>query len=298
MFSKLLRKYGPNPLDRILKSAKAKGQKRFLLFWNRGLGDIALGLYAIVHRIHTFIPDAEITFLTRPNLHDGFILLGGVEVLTSPNLKRGDQVDVKSLIREIGEDPSRFDRIIESPNPTHWVNWQLGQLTPILKWQEKWNVLCEAFDLEKDASYIGAHVQTETDYAKWRNWPVESWHALFEKCIQDGKKVLLFGFGKEPAFEIEGVIDLRGKTPLFELLSIIKNRCEALVVPDSGISSMVYFLDENFPIKHISLWSDPHMGILKQNVASPNKYLKHIPLIGKDKNIANISVDEVYGHLC
>ena len=32
-----------------------------MLFWNRGLGDIALGLYAIVHRIRESIPDAKIT---------------------------------------------------------------------------------------------------------------------------------------------------------------------------------------------------------------------------------------------
>jgi len=60
---------------------------------------------------------------------------------------------------------------------------------------------------------------------------------------------------------------------------------------------MVYFLNETFPIKHISLWADPYMGILKQNVSSPNPFLQHIPLFGKDKNITNITVDEVYGHL-
>jgi hypothetical protein len=60
---------------------------------------------------------------------------------------------------------------------------------------------------------------------------------------------------------------------------------------------MVYYLDVSFPIKHISLWADPFMGILKQNVASPNKQLQHIPILGKDKDIRNIRVEEVYGHL-
>ena len=66
MLKKLIRKFGPNPLDRILEKAKQKNHKTFLIYWNRGLGDIALGLYAIVHRIRETIPDAEITFLTRP----------------------------------------------------------------------------------------------------------------------------------------------------------------------------------------------------------------------------------------
>lgn len=292
MFKKLYRQIAPNPLDQMLKKAKEREHKKILLFWNRGLGDIALGLFAIVHQIRTFIPDAKITFLTRPNLKDGFILLGGVEILVAPQLKRGDKVDVRTLI-----DTSQFDLIIENPDPTYWVKWQLGKLTPLLHWQHQWDVLCEKYDLDPNATYVGAHVQTETAYAEWRNWPNESWAALFEKITSSGKKVLLFGFGNEPPFDLPGVIDLRGKTPLFELLSIIKNRCSALVVPDSGVSSMVYFLSESFPIKHISLWADPNNGILKQNVVSPNPQLKAIPLLGKDKNIRNISVEEVYAQL-
>jgi ADP-heptose:LPS heptosyltransferase len=292
MLKRLLRKYGPNPLDSLLKKAKAKNYKTFLLFWNRGLGDIALGLYAIVHRIRQEIPDAEITFLTRPNLHDGFLLLEGVDIKIIPHLKRGDKVDVRNLI-----DPEKYDVIIENPDPTRWVSWQLGKLTPLLHWQEKWNPLCKKYNLDPDTKYIGAHVQTETNYASWRDWPISSWHALFEKITCGGKKVLLFGFSKEPLFTIPGVIDLRGETPLFDLLSIIKNHCEALVVPDSGVSSMVYFLNEDFSIKHISLWADPYMGILKQNVVSPNKLLRHIPILGKDKDITTITPEEVYGHL-
>lgn len=292
MFKKLLHKFGPNPLDSLIKKAQKKGQKKFLLFWNRGLGDIALGLYAIVHRIREAIPDAEITFLTRPNLKDGFLLLKGVEIVVAPDLKRGDKIDVRKLI-----DPKKYNVIIENPDPTRWVAWQHGKLTPILHWQEKWDTFFEKFDLEEGEKYVGAHVQTETNYANWRNWPVESWQALFEKITKGGKKVLLFGFEKDDKFAMPGVIDLRGETHLFELLSIIKNRCEALVALDSGISSMVYFLKEDFPIKHISLWADPYMGILKQNVVSPNKLLQHIPILGKDKDITNISAQEVYEHI-
>lgn len=292
MLKRLLRKLGPNPLDALLKRAEKKGAKTFLLFWNRGLGDIALGLFAIVHRIREKIPDAKITFLTRENLKDGFTLLSGVDVIVARGLKRGDKVDVRSLIN-----PDHFDVIIENPDPSKWVTWQRGTLTPLLHWQEEWDSLCEKYGLDPNEKYVGAHVQTETNYAHWRNWPLESWQDLFQKITSSGKKVLLFGFEKDDNFAIDGVIDLRGDTPLFELLSIIKNRCEALVVPDSGVSSMVYYLNEDFPIKHISLWADPYMGILKQNVASPNKGLQHIPILGKDKDISMITAQEVYGHI-
>lgn len=292
MLIKLFRKIRSNPLDALLEKAQKKRQKKFLLFWNRGLGDIALGLYAIVHQIRKYIPEAEITFLTRPGLYEGFVLLSDVDVRVLPQLKRGDQIDIRRVI-----DTSAYDVIIENPDPTKWVSWQLGNLTPILHWQNEWDDLWTKFPLDIEDTYIGAHVQTETNYASWRDWPISSWQKLFEKITGDGKKVLLFGFEKDPKFEIPGVIDLRGQTPLFELLSIIKNRCSALIVPDSGISSMVYFLNVDFPIKHISLWSEPYMGILKQNVASPNKLLQHIPILGKDKNIANITAEEVYANL-
>ncbi len=284
MFKKAWRALAPNPLDQILKRAQKQGAKRVLLYWNRGLGDIALGLFAIVYRIRTFLPDAEITFVTRPNLEGGFTLLGGVKVIVLPELKRG---------QDIVMDTEGYDLVIERPDPTYWVKWQLGKLTPKLHWQSQWDALCERYPLKKEGRYIGAHVQTETAYATWRNWPDAHWRELFERVHRRGVEVLLFGYGNEPVFKQEGVIDLRGQTPLFELLSIIKNRCEALVVPDSGVSSMTYFLDMPFPLKIVSLWADPYMGILKQNVASPNPLLVHKPLIGPGKKIDLITPEMV-----
>lgn len=297
MLKPIIKKVLPNPLDSLLKKAKKKSAQRFLLFWNRGLGDIPLGLYAIVHQIKKFVPGASITFITRENLRDGFILLGGVEVIVAPNLKRGDQVDFPTLLSELGIDPNDYDQIIESPDPTQWVPWQRGSLTPLLHWQEKWDALWEDYPLDPNQTYIGAHVQTETNYAHWRNWPLDYWQELFEKVTGTGAKILIFGFEKTPAFDLEGVIDLRGETPLFPLLSIIKNRCSALVVPDSGVSSMTYYLNESFPIKLVSLWADPYMGILKQGVFSPNPELVHVPLLGKDKDIRNITPEAVFEHL-
>lgn len=294
MFKKLLRKFSPNPLDQIIKKANALGHKTFLIYWNRGLGDIPLGLYALVHRIRASISDATITFLTRANLHDGFVLMGGVEIIVEPDLKRGDQVDIYSLI-----DTSKFDVVIEKADPTYWVSWQLGTLTPLLRWQNQWNDLCQKYHLDPEKRYVGAHVQTETNqyYETCKNWPLASWKKLFKICKASELNVLLFGYYKDPTFDAENVIDLRGETPLFDLLSIIKNYCEAMIAPDSGVSSMVYFLDVDFPIKHISLWSKPNRGILKQNVPSPNSLLEHIPIIGEKYDISTIQPEEVYAHL-
>src|SRR5579871_4557687 len=113
VFRTLSRWLLPNPLDRSLsKTAKKEGRK-ILLGWNRGLGDIALGLYAIIQRIREKIPDAEITFLTRENLRDGFSLLKNIEILIAPDWKRGEVVSVSKTLRQLNIDPKQFDLIIE-----------------------------------------------------------------------------------------------------------------------------------------------------------------------------------------
>jgi ADP-heptose:LPS heptosyltransferase len=282
MFKKLWRKIGPNPLDRLLKKAQANGHKKILIPWNRGLGDIALGLYAIVHRIKTYIPDAEITFITRKDLEEGFALLEGVKVVIDATWKRKESI-------RLPEDLSSYDLVIENADPTYWVAWQRGTLVPELKWNPAWDELWKKFDLPEKC--IGAHVQCETNYYQERDWPIQQWNALFSTLSDP---ILLLGMKPEPLFSQKNVIDLRGKFQLFELLSILKNRCRALIAPDSGILSMIYFLNTSFPIKVVSLWADPHHGVLKQNVPSPNPQLVHIPIISSNqKNAALISTDEV-----
>lgn len=294
MFKQLFRKIAPNPLDRLLKKAQQKQQKRFLIAWNRGLGDIALGLYAIVHRIREFIPDSAITFIARENLKEGFTLLEDVEVLTVPSWKRGKPYSIQEGLLEIGQDPANYDVFIERPDPTYWVKWQRGNLVPKLRWNPEWDRLCEKYGLKEGEKYIGVHAHTETNYGFGRNWSLQKWQELFDRVIQKEQvKILLFGFEKEPQFSGKGIIDLRGQTSTYELLSIIKNRCFALVMLDSGISAMTYFLDTPFPIKLISLWGNPDMGILKQNVASPNPKLVHIPLLGREENINAIEASQV-----
>jgi ADP-heptose:LPS heptosyltransferase len=287
VFRTFSRLFLPNPLDWMLKKTRKKGGKKILLGWNRGLGDIALGLYAIVERIYEIIPDAEVTFITRENLREGFSMLPRVKTLFA-DWKRGEKVKIDPAIAK------QYDLVINEPSPTDWVYWQRGHLTPKLKWNMAFEQLFEKFDLSSEYTYIGVQVVAETQYGLWRNWPLERWEELFARLNSMGKiKILLFGFGNTPVISYPNVIDLRGKTTLSELLSIIKNRCSSLILPDSGIASMTYYLNETFPLHLISLWADPNHGILKQNVPSPNQLLKYTPLIAKDKNLSNLSVDEV-----
>jgi len=297
MFKTVKRTLLPNPLHTILRRAKKRGQKSFLLGWNRGLGDIALGLFAIVKRIKESIPDAEITFLVRENLEEGFELFEGVKCLVAPDWKRGESYDVGETLKLMGIDGSNYDVVINWPE-SWWVNWQLGKLIPKLKWDPKWDNLYKKFDLDPSLSYVGMQISAETNYGQWRNWPEKKWFELIDLLSHEKDvRVLLFGFGRDPKVENENVIDLRSKTNLFELLSLVKNLCSDLVLPDSGILSMAYYLDASFPLNIVSLWAHHNHGILKQGAPSPNPGITHSPLFGGYKNLSLLEADRVKKHL-
>ncbi len=301
MIRKLKRWIMPNPLDVLLKHAQQKGYKKILIAWNRGLGDIALGLFALVYRIREYLPEAEITFLTRPDLEEGFSLLEGVCVLVSPAIQRGSEFSVTEELQRRGYSREHFDLIMEKPDPTRWLYWQIGKLTPRLLWKREWDGLHEKFELPSGAlvghpPVIGVHVQTETCYGYEKNWPAQHWHHFFKDAVKElGAHILLFGFQPQPLFEGPHLFDLRGRTTLIEMLSIIKNCCTHLVVPDSGVLSLAYYLDITTPLKVISLWADPNQGVLRQKVPSPNRLLEHIAMVGKNKDTSRIPVKEVLG---
>ena len=297
MLKKVWERIRPNPLDCLLKKLVKENKSRFLIAWNRGLGDIPLGLYALVYRIRSFIPNASITFLTRNDLADMFAMIEEVHVLVGSRWERGKPANIKETLKEHQLSPNMFDVILERPDPTRWLRWQLGTLTPKLKWQEESDALALPFALDKDKTYIGAHIQTETGeyYGYEKNWSLPSWRDLFKRIIDEKRgDILLFGLQASPAFMMDGVIDLRGKTSLFEMLSLIKNHCPYLIAPDSGVLSIAYYLDVSFPIRLVSLWADPRQGVLRQKVTSPNPHLQHTPLIGKNGDVSNITVNEVY----
>lgn len=300
MLKKLIEPFRPNPFDKLLKKMEKEGKSRFLVVWNRGLGDIPLGLYGLVYWIRSYIPRASVTFVTRKDLADLFTMLDDVKVIVGETVVRGKPVDVDVVLKEHQLSANMFDAVLEKPDPTRWLKWQLGTLTPKLNWNPEWDALIDKYELDPNETYIGCHVQTETGvyYGYEKNWDLPSWRNLFKKIHEEKKgKVLLFGIESEPAFLMEDVIDLRGKTNVFEMLSLIKNRCRYLVAPDSGVLSVAYYVNASYPIRVVSLWADPRQGVLRQKVDSPNPLFEHRPLHGKNDTVANIAVDTVYDAL-
>jgi ADP-heptose:LPS heptosyltransferase len=282
MLKRLWKKIGPNPFDRLLKKAAKDGCKTVLIPWNRGLGDIALGLYAMVKRVKDFIPEAKITFITREDLKDGFEMLHGVDVIVAPEWARGKPMPLPDHL-------PAFDLVIDKADPSYWVAWQRGKLIPKMEWNPEWDHLKDRFNLPTNC--IAAHVHCETGYYFERNWPHDKWQELFSSL--EGP-IILLGLKKDPVFQHPNLIDLRGETSLYEILAILKNNCKALIAPDSGILGMTYFLNTPFRLRIISLWADPNHGILKQNVPSPNPLLEHIPMISSNrKDAALITVEQV-----
>lgn len=297
---KIKRLFTPG-LGKILSGAAKRGDKRFLLAWNRGLGDIALGLYAFVDRVRQHIPDASITFLTRPELEDAFRLLENTEVVIVPSWQRKDGTPtvpaIKKTLETIGIDYKNYDIIMDKADPTGELKDCWGKLIPRLRWKDDYDSLSKKFDLNYTSKkIIGAHVNTETAqfYGYKKDWPSDNWRKLFEKLSEkEDIKIILFGLSKTESFNLPSIIDLRGETSLLEMLSIIKNCCNILIAPDGGVLSITYYLDVFFPITVISLWGDANQGIMKQAVASPNKGLTHIPIIDETKDVSKISVDTV-----
>lgn len=294
MFNQLKDWIVGHPLDLLLKPYVHLKSPRCLICWNRGLGDIPLGLYALCVRIRKTLPDAHITFLTRPDLEEAFCMLQKIDVIIDPQMKRGGVVDVKESLNRVGQNSALFDIVLEKVHATRWLRFQIGKVTPKLYWDSGWESEEHFFGLEASKSYLGVHVSSETSqfYGYEKNWSQASFQKLFDQ-LQGKQKILLFGFNPHPVFHGDHLIDLRGKTSLKQMIALIKQRCSHVLAPDSGILSMVYYVDEQFPLKVVSLWADPKQGVLRQKVASPNQLLQHHPLIGRKNLVENISVEQV-----
>ncbi len=292
----LLRRIFGNEFDRLLGRAAKHGHRRFLIYWNRGLGDIALGLYTLFQRIRTFVPDSEITVITRKDLAEPFQLLESINILVDPELTRGSS-SPREVFSRLDIRREDFDIVLDDPDPTEWLSWQLGTVTPRLKWKPEYDALCKKFDFQKNGEIcIAVHVNSETNqyYGYVKNWPTDHWQRLFDQiAARHTVRFVLFGFARQDAFSSSIVTDLRGKTSVLEMISVIKNHCNILIAPDSGILGMIYYLDCFFPITVISLWSDPRQGVLRQAVASPNLGLRHYPLIGENEDVTRINITEV-----
>jgi len=297
MIRKLIESIIGNGLDRALAKASKRDTHRYLVYWNRGLGDIALGVYPLLARIREMAPDAEITVVTRHELAEAFQLLPVQRILVDDALVRGEPDGAMKAFARLGIRRKDFDVVLDRVNLTKWLAGQPRKVPPRLVWRPEFDALCGRFlELDQRKRYVGAHVNSETGrfYGYVKDWPADHWQALFAQIeARYPVELILFGHDPSRAFQARNIVDLRGKTSSLEMLSIIKNNCHVLIAPDSGVLTMAYYLDCRFPLTLISLWADPRQGILKKGTPSPNDALRHVPLRGADEQVANIGVAEV-----
>ena len=291
MLRKIKRKIKKNPLDTILKKAKKENKKTFLLAWNRALGDISLGLFAVVYRIYEYIPDAKITFLIREDLSGAFELLDGTDFIKVSFWQRYVPFDIYHTLNLLNIDHKKYDVIIDRVDPNYWVKWQISTITPKLKWKKDFDVLADKFNLPKNKIVIAVQPSIETKHSPWREYPIKYFKELFSKAQSDTVFVLL-GTENREKFDSENILDLRGKTTLLEALSILKNRCDYFISLVSWLLSLFYYLDIDSPMKLIALWGSKDVGVIKQNVKSPNKNLMYLPLVF-EKGLQNLKPDEL-----
>src|SRR5258706_5478976 len=284
-------------LDRALGKARGDARRHFLFFWNRGLGDIALGLLPIFLRMRDEFPGARIEVVTREELRAPFELAGVDALNVVKDLQREARVDLWSAAPALGIDLERYAAVFEYPDPNRWLVGRRHEYPPRLAWNARWDVLMARFPkVATDRIVIGAHVHSETAgyYGYVKDWPIEAWRTLIERFGEETRvQWLLFGNSAEPPIDAPNVLDLRGRTGFAELMSLIKNRCRVLIVPDSGVLTMAYYLDAPFAIDVISLWSDPRQGVLLQGCPSPNPSLRHVSLQGPDEDVRKLAVEAV-----
>lgn len=282
--------------DRALQQAARAGTRTFVFGWNRGLGDIALGLVPLFMRIRAAMADARIDVFTRDDLAQGFALAGCDAVHVIPGLARGGPVDVAGAAAALGVRLPPDAVTFADPDPTRWLDGRREAYPPVLRWQPRDDALADAVvPPAPDRITIGAHVNSETarHYGYVKDWPGEHWRALFARFAHRDLRWLLLGHARDETFAQDNVIDLRGRTDLLTLLAVLRTRCRILVAPDSGILTLAYYLEGDRPLDVISLWSDPRQGVLKQRCPSPNPRLVHTPLRGKEEDVRNITVDDV-----
>jgi len=283
--------------DRALTRGRRAPRDGFLFFWNRGLGDVVLALEPLFAIVREKVPGARITVVTRSELAEAFRMTGADDVRILPGLVRDEHASPAELTEPFGWRVDQFRAVFADTNPTRWLRGRRHLYPARLRWQPEWDARADAFVAPDSATlFIGAHLQSETQpiYRYVKDWPLESWRALFDRVgAHDGVRWLLFGNAALPPFDHPVVTDLRGRTGFVDMLSIIRNRCRVLIGPDSGVLNTAYYLDAPFALDVISLWSDPRHGILAQRRESPNPALVHRPLLGRDEDVRNIPVDDV-----
>jgi ADP-heptose:LPS heptosyltransferase len=283
--------------DRAVRRAAREGRHEFVFGWNRGLGDVALGLVPLFAQIRERCQGSRITVYTRADLLQVFQLTDVDRVLVVPDVVRGTPIDMDAAAAATGMAVPAGATVFADPDPTRWLDGRRQAYPPVLHWKPAWDALADRFvPAMRERTIVGAHVHSETaqHYGYVKDWPEGSWRDLLARYPEaSGVQWLLFGHAPTTSFDQRNVLDLRGMTDFIELLAVIRGRCRVLIAPDSGILTAAYYLDARFPIDVVSLWSDPRQGVLKQGCPSPNPGLRHTPLVGAHEDVSNIAVDTV-----
>lgn len=290
-----------DPYERALARGAKEGRRRVVFFWNRGLGDIALGLTPMFARAAERIPGVSIEVVTRADLEEPFRLTDARTVHVVPGLARGDRTSAVEACARLPADPRAGALAIDAPDATRWLAYARRPAPPRLHWNPAYDALSDPLiDAGDPRPWIAVHASTETarhyDYVK--DWPADAWLALFrETARRHDVRFVLLGQGRDPPLAAPNVIDLRGRTGFLAMLALVRKRCAALVAPDGGVLNAVYFLDAAFPITVVSLWSDPRQGLLKARARSPNPGLVHVPLVGERDDVRRIAPGDVLAAL-
>lgn len=282
--------------DRALARARRDPRQRFLFFWNRGLGDIALGLVPLFERIRAQSPRAHIAVITREELRNPLSMTGVDEVHVLPGLEREARVDMEKACSLLGLEPGGYAAVFDYPDPNRWLEGRRGEHPPRLRWNPAWDRLADGLPAPEGRIAIGAHVSSETAryYGYRKDWPASAWQALIAQFpASSGVQWLLLGHTADTPYAGDNVSDLRGRTDFASLLALVRHRLRALVAPDSGILTTAYYLDARFPLAVISLWADPRQGVLHQGCGSPNPLLTHLPLLAPGEDITRLEVASV-----
>lgn len=292
---------GGEPFERALARAARAKLRRVVFYWNRGLGDIALGLTPMFARAKARLPGASIEVVTRAELAEAFRLTDASAIHVVPGLERGEPIGAGTACARLAADPREGALAIDAPDPTRWLAVARRPAPPRFRWSSDFDALAAPFvDRGDDRPWIAVHASTETarHYRYVKDWPADAWRALFEAtaATRDVRFVLL-GHAPSPPLDAPNVVDLRGRTRFLEMLALVRTRCAALVAPDGGVLNAVYFLDATFPITVVSLWSDPRQGLLKARAASPNPRLVHVPLVGAGDDVRTIAPADVLAAL-
>ena len=290
-----------DPFERALARAARARVTRVVFFWNRGLGDIALGLVPRFARTAGRLPGAAVEVVTRAELEEPFRLTAATAIHVVPGLARADGADAASACARLPRDPREGALAIDRPDPTRWLAIARDPAPPRFTWDPRHDALAARFGGADDGRpWIAIHASTETarHYRTVKDWPPERWRALFAGAAKTGDaRFVLLGHEREPAYDAPNVLDLRGRTGFLEMLALVRTRCTALVAPDGGVLNAVYLLDAQFPLRVVSLWADPGQGILKADTPSPNRHLSHVPLVGALGDTGAIGVDAVLAAL-